>query len=385
VLEVQPRNLPVDKQYSALLRSEQQVTVTARVTGILQERHYQEGERVEKGQLLFTIEPARYEATVRQRRADLQSAEAEQYRAQRNWERFERLYEQNSVSQQQRDEALATLKVAQAMVAQAQAALDDAKIDLDYTTVTAPVSGQIGLSEVNVGALVQPPQELVTITPLRTIQARFALPPEDAAALRMQRRTPDAGEVTPIAMATLTPNSETNRLRGRLNYLGASVDRDTATVQVEATFDNPKSLFLPGQFVHVRLDGLVMPNVIAVPEIAVLEGREGPLVYVIAENGEAKPINVNLGDRAGLWIVIDSGLEPGQRVVVTNVASVQPGRRIEPQPFDGDADAVSREGQERENRTSNIDEAATPGTPSGGNDQPANEPAASAAQEDDGA
>lgn len=384
VLEVQPRNLPVDKQYSALLRSEQQVTVTARVTGILQERHYQEGERVEKGQLLFTIEPARYEATVRQRQADLQSAEAELYRAQRNWERFERLYEQNSVSQQQRDEALATLKIAQAMVAQAQAALDDAQIDLDYTTVTAPVSGQIGLSEVNVGALVQPPQELVTITPLRTIQARFALPPEDAAALRMQRKTPDAGEVTPIALATLTPNSEVNRLRGRLNYLGASVDRDTGTVQAEATFDNAKSLFLPGQFVHVRLDGLVMPNVIAVPEIAVLEGREGPLVYVIAENGEAKPINVNLGDRSGPWIVIDSGLEPGQRVVVTHVASVQPGRRIEPKPFDGEAEpeALSAENQMQESSASD-NQAATPGASSG--DQSANEPAASTAQEDDGA
>ncbi|SDL21580.1 membrane fusion protein, multidrug efflux system [Modicisalibacter muralis] len=383
VLKVQPRNLPVDKQYSALLRSEQQVVVTARVTGILEEKHYQEGERVKKGQLLFTIEPARYEATVRQRRADLQSAEAELYRAQRNWERFERLYEQNSVSQQQRDEALATLKIAQAMVAQAEAALDDAQIDLDYTTVTAPVSGQIGLSEVNVGSLVQPPQELVTITSLRTIEARFALPPEDAAALRQLRRTPGGGDVTPVALANLTPDSEMDRLRGRLNYLGASVDRDTGTVQVEATFDNPQSLFLPGQFVHVKLDGLVMPNAIAVPEIAVLEGREGPMVYVVAENGEAKPVNVNLGDRAGPWIVIDSGLEPGQQVVVTHVASVQPGRRIEPQPFDGKAEpkAVSAGNQMQEQPASDAP-AATPEA-SSASDKP-QKPQAASAQEGDG-
>lgn len=384
VLEVQPRNLPVDKQYSALLRSEQQVVVTARVTGILEEKHYQEGERVEKGQLLFTIEPTRYEATARQRQADLQSAEAELYRAQRNWERFERLYAQNSVSQQQRDEALATLKIAQAMVAQAQAALDDAQIDLDYTTVTAPISGQIGLSEVNVGSLVQPPQELVTITSLQTIEARFALPPEDAAALRMLRRMPETGEVTPVALATLTPNSETKSLRGRLNYLGANVDRDTGTVQVEATFDNPESVFLPGQFVHVKLDGLVMPNVIAVPEIAVLEGREGPLVYIVAENGEAKPINVNLGDRAGPWIVIDSGLEPGQRVVVTNVASVQPGRRIEPQPFDGKAEskALTAENQMQEQPASDTPAATPDASPDSDTTQ---EPKAASAQEDDGA
>lgn len=386
VLEVQPQDLPVDKRYSALLRSEQQVTVTARVTGILEEKHYEEGERVEKGELLFTIEPARYEATVRQRQADLQSAEAELYRAQRNWERFERLYEQNSVSQQQRDEALAALKIAQAQVAQAEAALDDALIDLDYTTVEAPVTGQIGLSQVNVGSLVQPSQALTTITPLRTVVARFALPPEDAAALRLQRQDPEAGEVTPVAVANLTPRGEPDTLRGRLNFLGARVDRDTGTVQAEATFDNPRSLFLPGQFVHVRLDGLVMPSVIAVPEIAVLEGREGPQVYVVDDNGEAKPVNVSLGARAGLWIVIDEGLSPGQRVVVTNVASVRPGRRIEAQPFDGDADAVSREGEEREGRTSKIDEAATPGAPTAEDAAAADDAAAqtSAAQGDDG-
>lgn len=365
VLEVQPRNLPVDKEYSALLRSEQQVTVMARVTGILEEKHYEEGAQVEKGQKLFTIEPTRYEATVRQRQADLQSAEAELYRAQRNWERFERLYAQDSVSQQQRDEALASLKTAQATVAQAEAALDDAQIDLNYTTVEAPVAGQIGLSEVNVGSLVQPPQELAIITPLQTVEARFALPPEDAAALRLQRRDPEAGDVTPVALADLTTNAEQNTLRGRLNYLGSSVDRTTGTVQVEATFDNPRSLFLPGQFIRVRLDGLVLPSVIAVPEIAVVEGREGPQVYVVDDNSEAKPVNVGLGERAGLWIVIESGLEPGQRVVVSNVASARPGHRIEPQPFDGDADAVSREGQERENRTSATDEAATPGSASG--------------------
>ena len=98
VLEVQSQDLPVDKRYSALIRSEQQVTVTARVLGSHEDRHYEEGARVERGELLFTIEPARYEASVRQRQADLQSAEAELYRAQRTAERFERLFEQNTVS-----------------------------------------------------------------------------------------------------------------------------------------------------------------------------------------------------------------------------------------------------------------------------------------------
>ncbi|MDW5378293.1 efflux RND transporter periplasmic adaptor subunit [Halomonas sp. HP20-15] len=339
VLELEPRDLPVDKQYSALLRSEQQVDVMARVTGVLQERQFDEGAHVEKGQSLFVIEPDRYQAVVSQRKADLESAEAELYRAQRNWERYQRLYQQNSVSQQQRDEARADLLAAQAAVAQAQAALNDAQLDLDYSTVEAPVAGQISLSEVNVGNLVQAPQMLATITPLKTLQARFSLPPEDAMAIRMQRRASDESRpITPVASSRGGLGDD--RLSGELSFLGSRVDRDTGTVQAQATFDNPDALFLPGQFVRLTLDGLVLPDLLAVPEIAVTEGREGPQVSIVDADGKAKPLTVELGERSGAWIAIRSGLEAGQRVVVSNVPSAQPGRAIEAQPFDGKADST---------------------------------------------
>lgn len=339
VLELEPRDLPVDKQYSALLRSEQQVDVMARVTGVLQKRQFDEGANVEQGQALFVIEPDRYQAVVSQRKADLESAQAELYRAQRNWERYQRLYQQNSVSQQQRDEARADLLAAQASVAQAQAALNDAQLDLDYSTVEAPVAGQISLSEVNVGNLIQAPQLLATITPLKTLQARFSLPPEDAMAIRLQRRASDAQQtITPIA--TSRDGLGDDRLTGELSFLGSRVDPDTGTVQAQATFDNPDALFLPGQFVRLTLDGLVLPNLLAVPEIAVTEGREGPQVYIVDANGKAKPVTVELGERSGAWIAIRSGLEAGQRVIVSNVPSAQPGRAIAAQPFDGKADST---------------------------------------------
>lgn len=338
VLELEPRDLPVDKQYSALLRSEQQVDVMARVTGVLQERQFDEGAHVEKGEALFVIEPDRYQAVVSQRQADLESAEAEQYRAQRNWERYQRLYQQNSVSQQQRDEARADLLAAKASVAQAQAALNDAQLDLDYSTIEAPVAGQISLSEVNVGNLVQAPQLLATITPLKTLQARFSLPPEDAMAIRLQRRASDAQPITPVASSRSGPGDE--RLTGELSFLGSRVDKDTGTVQAQATFDNPDALFLPGQFVRLTLAGLVLPDLLAVPEIAVTEGREGPQLHIVDADGKAKPVTVELGERSGSWIAIQSGLEAGQRVIVSNVPSAQPGRAIEAQPFDGKADST---------------------------------------------
>ncbi|GAB2803089.1 efflux RND transporter periplasmic adaptor subunit [Halomonas shantousis] len=344
VMTVQPRDVQLEKSYPALLRSEQQVTVVARVTGVLEERHYTEGARVEKGELLFTIEPARYEAAVRQREADLQSAKAEQSRAQRNWERYQSLYKQNSVSQQQLDEARATLQTAQASVAQAQAALDDAQLDLDYTTVEAPVSGQISLSEVDVGNLVQPQQELATITPMQTLEARFSLPEEDAVALRRQRRIPDAPEVSARLKApSLGPDLQGEGLKGRIEYLGSRVDESTSTVQAEAVFDNEEQLFLPGQFVRVALEGLQRFQVLAVPEVAITEGLKGPQLFVLDDDNKATSRFVDLGEPAGDWQIIMGNLQPGERVVVSAIGSISAGDKIDPQPFDGDPEVIQEE------------------------------------------
>ena len=178
VMEMTKRDIALDKSYPAMLRSDNEVTVVARVSGTLEERHFEPGQQVEKGESLYTIEPEIYQATVRQREADLQSAQADAELAQTNADRYQRLLKQNSVSVQQRDQALADLKVARASVAQAQAALDSARIDLDYTDVEAPVSGMISLSEVNVGNLVNDGTELATITPLDPLEVRFQLPQE---------------------------------------------------------------------------------------------------------------------------------------------------------------------------------------------------------------
>ena len=158
-------------------------------------------------------------------------------------------------------------------------------------------------------------------------------------AIRLQRRAGDAQQaITPIA--TSRDGLGDDRLTGKLSFLGSRVDPDTGTVQAQATFDNPDALFLPGQFVRLTLDGLVLPNLLAVPEIAVLEGREGPQVYIVDANGKAKPVTVELGERSGAWIALQSGIEAGQRVIVSNVASAQPGRAIAAQPFDGKADST---------------------------------------------
>ncbi|MBP0047997.1 efflux RND transporter periplasmic adaptor subunit [Marinobacterium sp. AK62] len=328
VTHLERQDIELEKAYSALLRSEHEVTLVARVTGTLQTRHFEQGDWVEAGQLLYSIEPERYQALVQQREADLKSAQAERSRAQRDADRYKTLLERRSVSRQQYDQALADLEVARAQVAQAEAALASARIDLGYTRVTAPVSGRVGLGQVNPGNLVASGTELVTVTPLDPLEVRFQMPLEDAQELRQQLQLDDLDRIH--ARLELAGSAMRNQppLKGRLSFLGVRVDERTSTVQAAATFANPNQTLLPGQFVRVHIDGLKRYNVLAVPEVAVTQGLMGPQVFVVDASGKARAQQVTLGEVAGAQQIILDGLEPGMQVVTGDPAGIKPGSPI---------------------------------------------------------
>ncbi|MEQ6887823.1 efflux RND transporter periplasmic adaptor subunit [Halomonas sp. CS7] len=335
VMEMARQDLPLAKSYPSKLRSDDEVTMVARVTGFLEERHFEPGEMVEQGESLYSIEPDLYQSVVAQREADLESARAELSRAQRDANRFQQLLSQNSVSRQQVDQAQAELNVARASVSQAEAALANARIDLGYADVTAPVAGMIGLSEVNLGNLVQPGTTLTTITPLDPLEVRFQLPQEDAFALRRQLSDQPIEAITAWLDLPAGVEGAGERLEGHLDFLGSRVDEATSTVQATATFANPDAQVLPGQFVRVHLEGMKRFDVLAVPEIAMTQGLMGPQVFVLDEDDKARARTVQLGEIAGPWQILRSGVEPGERVVVGDPAGLQPGTAIEPQPFAG--------------------------------------------------
>jgi membrane fusion protein (multidrug efflux system) len=348
VMVIERQDIALEKSYPSLLRSDDEVTLVARITGILEKRHFEPGEQVEKGQRLFSIEPDVYQAAVNQNEANLQSAQAELSRAQRDAQRFERLASQNSVSQQQVDQARAELGVARAAVAQAEAALASSRIDLEYAEVTAPVSGVIGLSQINVGNLVSPGSTLATITPLDPLEVRFQLPQRDAFELRRQLTNNGAESIRAVLEAPRGSGAGSQALVGRLDFLGSRVDERTSTVQASATFSNPDAQALPGQFARVSLEGLKRFDVLAVPEIAISQGLMGPQVFVLDEDGVARSRTVELGEVAGPWQIIRGGLEPGERVVVGDPAGIEPGTPIDPQPFEGDAQALVEEVEQAE-------------------------------------
>ncbi|MBW6392422.1 efflux RND transporter periplasmic adaptor subunit [Billgrantia antri] len=348
VVAIERQDIALEKSYPSLLRSDDEVTLVARITGTLEERHFEPGEQVERGQRLFSIEPDVYQAAVNQNEANLQSAQAELSRAQRDAQRFERLLNQNSVSQQQVDQARAELGVARAAVAQAEAALASSRIDLEYAEVTAPVSGAIGLAQINVGNLVSPGSVLATITPLDPLEVRFQLPQRDALELRQQLRSRSGESIRATLSVPGGSGAAARSLEGQLDFLGSRVDERTSTVQASATFPNPDSQVLPGQFARVSLEGLKRFDVLAVPEIAVSQGLMGPQVFVLDEDDTARARTVELGEVAGPWQIIRGGLEPGERVVVGDPAGIEPGTPIDPRPFEGNAQALVEEVEQAE-------------------------------------
>ncbi|QOR40806.1 efflux RND transporter periplasmic adaptor subunit [Billgrantia diversa] len=348
VVAIERQDIALEKSYPSLLRSDDEVTLVARITGNLEKRHFEPGEQVERGQRLFSIEPDVYQAAVNQNEANLQSAQAELSRAQRDAQRFERLLNQNSVSQQQVDQARAELGVARAAVAQAEAALASSRIDLEYAEVTAPVSGVIGLAQINVGNLVSPGSVLATITPLDPLEVRFQLPQRDALELRQQLRSQEGEPFRATLNVPGGSGAATRSLEGRLDFLGSRVDERTSTVQASATFPNPDTRVLPGQFARISLEGLKRFGVLAVPEIAVSQGLMGPQVFVLDEDDTARARTVELGEVAGPWQIIRGGLEPGERVVVGDPAGIEPGTPIDPQPFEGNAQVLVEEAEQAE-------------------------------------
>ncbi|GAB0152027.1 efflux RND transporter periplasmic adaptor subunit [Marinobacterium sp. BA1] len=345
VLTVKRQDIPLQKSYSSLLRSDDEVTLVARVTGVLETRQFEQGDWVEQGDLLYTIEPELYQARVNERAADLKSAQAELDRARRDAERYQQLLSRNSVSRQQVDQAEAEQSVAQARVAQAEAALASARIDLNYTQVKAPVAGMVGLSQINLGNLVNAGSELVTITPLDPLEVRFQLPQRDAFELRKQLAAgeTDIREIRASLQLAGDNGTQSLTLQGQMDFLGSRVDESTSTVQASARFENPDAQVLPGQFVRVSIEGLKRFNVIAVPEIAVTQGLMGPQVFVIDEEGKARAQAVQLGEIAGEWQIILEGLEEGVQVVSGDPSGIKPGTPIQAAAADEAAEEANAE------------------------------------------
>ncbi|AZV94232.1 efflux transporter periplasmic adaptor subunit [Bordetella sp. J329] len=308
--------------------------VRPQVSGILQKRLFTEGQQVKAGDVLYQIDPATYQAAFDSAKANLAQAEAAVLAARPKAQRYANLLKLDAVSRQAADEAQATLRQNEAAVLAARAAQQTARINLDYTRITAPISGVVGTSAYTPGALVTGNQEapLTTIRQLDPIYVDVALSSAQLLSLRKRMSSGDlksAGEAIDVRL--LLEDGSTYDHSGSLAFIGTSVGTDTGDVLLRALFPNPDGLLLPGMYVRAELPMAINDNAILVPQTAITRNTRGEATVQLVDDGNKLAQRVvELGDAIGdQWVVL-SGIQAGDRLVTAGGSRLKPGADVNP-------------------------------------------------------
>lgn len=331
---VQPQALAISTELSGRILAPRTAEVRARVAGVVLKRVYREGSDVKQGDVLFLIDPAPFKADHDSARAALARAEATLYQARLQEQRYRQLVEENAVSRQEYDNARAAFLQGGAQVAEARAALERARLNLGYATVTAPISGRIGRALVTEGALVGQSEatEMAVIQQLDPIHADVTQSTRDLNALRRALRAGELQQVGPDqARATLIQDDgSAYPLPGKLLFSDISVDPSTNQITLRSEFPNPDLDLLPGSYVRVRLEQAVQPKGLSVPQRAILRDSAGvPKVLVVDDQQRIDERQVVLGSAQGDRWIVSEGLTPGERVVVEGLQHVKVGDQVQ--------------------------------------------------------
>jgi membrane fusion protein, multidrug efflux system len=334
VLTVQGQDIPFTPSFVAQTESSRQVNIVARVSGFLDRIAYQEGELVKEGQLMFQLDPKPFQAQLEAARGALQSQQARFATAQANLSRVKPLAEQNALSQSDLDRAQGEHDAAKAAVYSAQASLTQAELNLGYATIRSPVTGLAGRALQRQGAFINSMAESANLTyvaAIHPIWVSFSISQNQAARWAEEARLGQVRQPKSLdyEIDLVMPDGTPFPQKGRINFADPSFSPDTGSFTVRAVLPNPKMEMRPGMFVTALMKGAVRPNAIVVPQLAVQQGSNGHLVYVVNAEGNAELRPVVVGDYVGQKdIVITGGLKPGDRVIVDGVLKVVPGQPV---------------------------------------------------------
>jgi len=332
VVEATPEAIPVNMEYTAQTAGSREVEVRARVTGILEKRNYEEGAPVKAGQSLFTIDPAPFEAALARTEADVVAAEARLDQAKRNAARLQPLVESKAVSQKEFDDAVSGASIAAADLQAARARLKEARLNLAYTRVEAPISGITSRALRSEGSLVSGPDVLLTtVTQADPIHVIFGIADNEQLKMRQEVESgrltwPKDGKFQVVVK--LADGSEFKR-EGKMDFTDARVNRETGTSEARAELPNPGGVLRPGQFVRVQLKGATRTAAFKLPQRAVLEGPQGKYVFLAGAENKAEIRPVQVAEWTGAEIVVTDGLKAGDRVIVDGVLKLGPGAPVQ--------------------------------------------------------
>jgi membrane fusion protein, multidrug efflux system len=318
------KNVPLQIKAIGNVEAYNTVSIKAQVNGEISEVFFREGQDVRQGKLLFRIDPRPFEAALQQAQSALVRDRAQAVNAQEDAKRYAALAGKGYVSVQEYDKARTNSNALDAVVQADEAAVENARLQLEYTAIMSPIDGRTGAIAVQKGNVVKANDVLlVTINQITPIYVTFSVPEQDLANIKKYQASGD------LHVDVSIPQSGNKPIKGALTFIDNKVNTTTGTIMLKATFANQDRALWPGQFVDVVLTLTTEPNRIVVPTEAIQTGQQGQYVYVIKDDMTVELRVVTPGRMYGNWMVIDKGVAAGEKVVTDGQLRLVPGAKVE--------------------------------------------------------
>jgi membrane fusion protein (multidrug efflux system) len=335
-VEVKQEDVPLYRDWVGTADGFINAQIRAKVSGFLLKKSYREGSTVKAGELMFEIDPRQFKAALDQAQGELHRAEAALEKSRQDVARYTPLAAEGAVSQKELDDAIQSFAANRAQVDSARAAVEQARLNLDWTKVTAPIEGIAGIAIAQVGDLINEASLLTTISQVDPIKVYFPISEQEYLTVarsvnRAEKAGRPPGEAIPLSL--LLADGSTYPHTGRFDIAGREVDVRTGTIQIVALFPNADNILRPGQFARVRAAVETANNAIVVPQRAVQDLQGQYQVAVVKPDDTIEIRNVKVGDKFGSNWIVQSGLQAGDRVVAEGLQKVRAGVKVSAKPW----------------------------------------------------
>jgi len=337
VTEVVQKEVPLIRQWVGTLNGSENADVRARTTGYLQQRAYQEGGYVKQGDLLFEIDPRPFVAALDQAKSQLQEAQATLLGVELDAKRAKELFQGKVISEQEYTNKTQDYQTKLAAVAAAQAAVESAQLNLDYTKVVSPLDGIAGQAQAQIGDLVGTGSNtvLTTVSQIQPIRCYFPISEQSywefADRLKELMMVPEAQRAERVEL--ILPDGSIYSHKGKFAFVDRQVDPKTGTIQIAVNFPNPEFTLRPGQYATARAEVGSIPNALLIPQQAVSQLQGGNQVAVVSPDGKAEIRAIKIGPTFGQMIVVTDGLKAGEKVIVEGFQKVRQGTQVLAKPY----------------------------------------------------
>lgn len=341
-MQVIKRDTPIVYDYTGFVEAQQEMELKAQVSGQILGKYFKGGDTVTAGQTLYSIDQRTYQANLLNAQAGLANARAALANAALDAERYTALYNQNAVSKQVLDNAIMQRDQARAAVAAQEALVQNAQINMSETNVTAPFTGRIDTTALEVGNYVTAGQTtLATVSNTDPVFVKFSIAEPEY--LRLSGTKNESGASSLDDLTIVLSDGSTYELKGHVAEVNRGISDNTGTLTVKALFDNPERRLLPGMFAHLQAVGGTAEGALLVPQRAVVELMYKKFVYIVGADNKVVMKEVKLGPAVGRLFVVESGLDGSENIVVEGTAKVRQGADVNPQPMtEADLDTTDK-------------------------------------------